>query len=223
MSGKGRYSGYSGLDLSGFSDIPDGIWQVFRIFRTAWNFFWIFRIFLKSSGVMTMDVNFLSSDVISDTRASSYTLLKFWQYNKASLGELAPLEILGKFTRFNLGSLAEISPIVYTVSTVYWTMRYSFYLLDSSYEVCKDLTKCWSSKNYLVVYRKSFGRVYITNAWLVKAWINDLYCSLLKQKLLVFSVQKVAPSGRGLNGVTTTKINCYWYMRHPLQRYIIVM
>ncbi len=31
-----------------------------------------------------------------------YTLQKFWWYNKASLGELVPLEILGKFARFGV-------------------------------------------------------------------------------------------------------------------------
>ncbi len=63
-------------------------------------------------------------------RTALYTLQKFWWYNKASLGELVLLEILGKFERLKDVLL---------------------YLLDSSSEVCKGLTKCWNSKNHLVV------------------------------------------------------------------------
>ncbi len=46
------------------------------------------------------------------------TLPNFLYYNKASLGELVPLEILVVSTRFNSASLAEISPTVNAVSTV---------------------------------------------------------------------------------------------------------
>ncbi len=63
------------------------------------------------------DANFL------ETSLYMYTLPKCWQYNKASLGEFVPLEILVVSTRFNPESLAEISPIVYTVSTVHLTRR----------------------------------------------------------------------------------------------------
>ena len=92
-----------------------------------------------------------------------YILQKFWRYNKASLGELVPLEILGKFARFNSESLAKISPSFYTVSTVHWTMRYS------SSEVCKGLTKCWIT----LFYRQNFGRVYFQSySWrLIKNYI----------------------------------------------------
>ncbi len=72
-----------------------------------------------------------------DKNACSYhSLPKLWRYNKASLGELVPLEILVVSTRFNLRSLAA---------------THLLYQLDSSNEVCKGLTKSWSSKNHLVV------------------------------------------------------------------------
>ena len=76
---------------------------------------------------------------------SSYTLPKFWRYNKASLWEFVPLEILGNHQQGLTRSVL-------------------IYQFSISYKVCRGLTKCWGSMVHLRVseFSKSVSKLIFT-------------------------------------------------------------
>ncbi len=90
-----------------------------------------------------------------------YTLRKFCRYNKASLGELVPLEILGKNQQGLTWGI--------------WPRYYLLYLLDISLGLSKGCTKCQGSKAYLVVSSKIYESVGTTSKVQPKKEIRCVY------------------------------------------------